>query len=155
MRRSPQPLPGLSLARPPSHTFKGCVSESLRESRGFAARLNPVCQRQLGKLWGASPPLNEVLPPQTNKCSGILLLTQIESVTSCWQNCLVFCASHKMSSPTPAAEAVFCSVQGWVGAPECSQTQSQTSRSPPTLFLRSKQLSTDSSALCFPRPPSG
>lgn len=77
-----------------------------------------------------------------------MLLTQIESVTSCWQNCLVFSASHKMSSPTPAAEAVFCSVQGWVGAPECSQTQSQTSRSPPTLLLTSKQLSTDSSALC-------
>ena len=77
-----------------------------------------------------------------------MLLTQIESVTSCWQNCLVFSASRKMSSPTPAAEAVFCSVQGWVGAPECSQTQSQTSRSP-TLFLTSKQLSTGSSALCI------
>lgn len=115
---------------------------------GFCCMPEPSLSTPAGKAVGNLSHSEWSPPPSTNKCLGILLLTQIESVTSCWQNCLAFSASHKMSSPTPAAEALFCSVQGWVGALEYSQTQSQTSLSFPGQFLLSKQFSIGRSAFC-------
>ena len=115
---------------------------------GFCCMPEPSLSTPAGKAVGNLSHSEWSPPPSTNKCFGILLLTQIESVTSCWQNCLAFSASHKMSSPTPAAEAIFCSVRGWVGALEYSQTQSQTSLSFPEQFLESKQFSIGGSAFC-------
>lgn len=92
----------LSLPTPPRYISGGSAVSSHPDHRihpgklwASAACLNWGCQHQLVKLWGISLTLCQVLHLRQIKSLDFLLLTQIESVTSCWQSCLVFTHNHK------------------------------------------------------------